>query len=472
MKTISLLKKKTFNTSQSQILPYSIKNMSIVNTFYKTHRNKNLSNSCNKKYNFDRNTNIIKTKILKFNSLNSSLPENKTSNITNFKRINLYQSAVLKQIKSTIDTKSKFRKNNSSNNVLNNLKNYERKFFSASFKFNTKDNSKKLKFFSNNSSRSISNIFRRQKHDNLPIFANIPVIYSKNCKSLSERERDEKNTSKLSKLKYFLTIYWKQRKNIITEFFDKNLIYNIEYYNKDNLENFAHYIFDNVSNNITNCSKNIDTKKTMKEIIEQGIKYKDYSPKDPKNFNKKDKILINSEINLEKRDSIKINNEKIKNLRKFLHDNYKSNINNYFFRGKNKGELSNYESKKIGIIDIKDKNNIANNIEKQSNFSKLKSTSFFIRKPNSIYDFDEKDYNEISEEIEDIKNNYIEYDIKNKKNENKKNKNIFNKMYSDAKRKTYDVQPEIILKNKKKLLEYVILNNVKERQEFVKDLLK
>ena len=45
-------------------------------------------------------------------------------------------------------------------------------------------------------------------------------------------------------------------------------------------------------------------------------------------------------------------------------------------------------------------------------------------------------------------------------------------MYSDAKRKIYNVHPEIVLKNKKKLLEYVILNNVRERQELAKDLLK
>ena len=417
MKHPSLFKKNIYNTPKNKIFPYSIKKFNTRNTLYKLHRNKSSFNSTNIKFNSNKNTNdIIKSKILKFNSLDSV--KNKNSNNEHFQDINLYESAILKKLKSAIGTNSKLHKNNSANNILNDLKNYERKFFSSSFQFNTKVDYNKFKYFSN-TPRPISSILQRNKHGNMPIFINMPITYIKNYKNLSEKERDEKNILELSRLKNFLEIYWKQRKNIITEFFDKNSINNKEYYNDDNLENFSNFIYDNVSNYITNCSNYIDTRKTMKEIIDQGIKYKNYSSKKLQNLKKRNEFLKKCEENLEKRDSIKTKNEKIKKYRNYLSKNYKSNINYYFFSGKNRGELSKYKSKEIGTIDIRDENNIANNIEKQSNFSKLKSTSFFVRKNKSIYDFNEKDYNELSEEIKDIKNNYIEYDNKKIENENK-----------------------------------------------------
>ena len=45
-------------------------------------------------------------------------------------------------------------------------------------------------------------------------------------------------------------------------------------------------------------------------------------------------------------------------------------------------------------------------------------------------------------------------------------------MYEDIKKNNFDKHPETVLKKKKKLLEYIIFQNIKKRKELEKDLLK
>ena len=45
-------------------------------------------------------------------------------------------------------------------------------------------------------------------------------------------------------------------------------------------------------------------------------------------------------------------------------------------------------------------------------------------------------------------------------------------MYEDAKKENFEKNPELILKKKKKLLEYIIYQNIKQRKEMEKDLFK
>ena len=166
----------------------------------------------------------------------------------------------------------------------------------------------------------------------------------------------------------------------------------------------------------------------------------------------------------------KINlNEKIEKYKKFLNKNYGVKVTNKFMRKYNQNEKNNYFNKrKVGTIDIPDKDNLINNINKQSNFYKLKSTSFSKRKSQSIHTFSENDFKELYNELKEAKQSYI-YD---KKGNNNKKENIWLRMYEDVKKHKFEKRPELILKKKKKLLEYIIFQSIQERKQFEKDLLK
>ena len=45
-------------------------------------------------------------------------------------------------------------------------------------------------------------------------------------------------------------------------------------------------------------------------------------------------------------------------------------------------------------------------------------------------------------------------------------------MYETLKKNKFEKQPESILREKKKLLEYIIYQNIKERKAFERDILK
>ena len=127
--------------------------------------------------------------------------------------------------------------------------------------------------------RCISNIINRKDLDNIPSIINSPITFIKNFKSNSEKERDEKNSLTLLKLRNVLDKNWENRLEYVKEFFLINQIKDNEYYNDKYLENFAHFIHDNI-NKDTNIMKGIiETRIPMKEIIKKGIKFKNYSVK-------------------------------------------------------------------------------------------------------------------------------------------------------------------------------------------------
>jgi hypothetical protein len=365
---------------------------------------------------------------------------------------------------------------------------------------------------------------------------NAPVTFVKNFKSNSEKERDEKNSLALFRLRDFLDIYWDKRIDLIMEFFSSYQIYGEEYYKNESLENFANFIYDNI-NKDTNVTKGlIETRIPMKEIIDKGIKYKNYclrkirkiksmpkiNDKENKKFlenwfsfnNTKDKQNVNSHVKnvfFRKSRTIKqisnfnfnkftcfyndnyINNEyqiseneknqkmilndKLEKFRKYLNKNYGVKVNNKFLKNYKKGEKLNFFSKrKVGTIDIQDKDNLVNNLNKQSNFYKLKSTNFSIRNNPSIHTFSEKDFNELYNELYEAKQSYINNEYGNE-NENEINNNkceennFWLKMYEDVKKNKFERHPELILKKKKKLLEYIIFQYIQERKDFEKELL-
>ena len=411
---------------------------------------------------------------------------------------------------------------------FNNYRDYQKEFLSSAYnlKYNNNyskidfnkikntsitpiNNKSKNKLLKKNNSfiqRSISNILQRRNHGELPIFLNSPVTFMKNFQSYSEKERDDKNSHALLRLRDFLDIYWDKRIELVSEFFSTYQINKKEYYTLKNLENFAHYIYENITDD-TNITKGIiETRIPMKEIIEKGIQYNNYSSKklkyskslekissnsiNSKKLKKnltnreKDKNIFNKNININFRKSrsswnnntININNcfyndnyinnnyeisdretnqkilldERIEKYRKYLNRNYGAKVNNRFMRKYNQEEKNNYFSKrKVGKIDILDKENLVNNINKQSNFYKLKSTSFSIRKNQPIQTFTEKDFRELFEELREAKESYL---FENKNNLNNEEENIWIKMYEDVKKHNFEKNPELILKKKKKLL--------------------
>ena len=128
-----------------------------------------------------------------------------------------------------------------------------------------------------------------------------------------------------------------------------------------------------------------------------------------------------------------------------------------------------FNKRKVGSIYISDKRNLVNSINKQTEFYKLKSTTY-THQIKSIHSFTEKDFNDLYTELEQIKQEYISENDEELKNKEKDN--FWVKTYENLKKKIFEKHPENILKEKKKLLEYIVYQYIKGRKDFVKDLLK
>ena len=125
--------------------------------------------------------------------------------------------------------------------------------------------------------RSVSNLLKQKDQDKIPMVLNSPITFIKNFKSNSEKERDEKNSNALLKLRNILDKNWDKRLEYVKEFFVLNQINDDEYYNNIMLENFAHFVHDNIDNDTNMMKGIIETRIPMKQIINKGIKYKNYS---------------------------------------------------------------------------------------------------------------------------------------------------------------------------------------------------
>ena len=350
--------------------------------------------------------------------------------------------------------------------------------------------------------RSVSNLLKQKDQDKIPIIINAPVTFIKNF--------DEKNSTALLKLKNFLDKHWDNRIELVKEFFVLNQINEDEYYKNISLENFANFIRENIDNDTNMMKGDIETRIPMRKIIDKGIKFKNYSMKKMNKSNSipsinKTKDSIDESNIIDKRMSFLINNlgffkgknklsflnenindkyqiseegkddkirmrEKILEVRKFINKNYAANIINKFMGKYKESEKINYFNKrKVGTIYIPDKSNLINSINKQTQFFKLKSTAY-TSKIKSIHSFSEKDINDLYTELKQIKDDYIN---ENEKECNEKDKNSYwIKTYEHLKKNIYEKHPENILKEKKKLLEYIVYNYIKGRKAFLKDILK
>ena len=374
-------------------------------------------------------------------------------------------------------------------------------------KKNVKNNFKLIK----NPPRCISNIINRKDLDNIPLIINSPVTFIKNFKSNSEKERDEKNSLALLKLRNVLDKNWENRLEYVKEFFLINQIKDNEYYNNIYLENFSHFIHDNIDKDTNMMKGIIETRIPMKEIIKKGIKFKNYSVKKliKSNtmpiFNEKNKLRLKSnllnkkvssllknvsflrkktkklslsenindkyQISEEGKNEKKALKDKIIKFRKFINKNYGVNIINKIMGRYNEEEKINYFNKrKIGTIYIPNKNNLVNSINKQTEFFKLRSTGY-TSKIKSIHSFSDKDINDLHTELVQVKEDFIN-NIDKKSIDKENEKNYFIKTYMNLKKNIYKEQSENIIKGKKKLLEYIVYQTVRGRKAYINDILK
>ena len=344
-------------------------------------------------------------------------------------------------------------------------------------------------------SYSTSHILDKKNSGDFPLLLSTPSSYIKKFSSYSEKERNEKNILALLKLKHFLNLYWKKRKEIIKEFFDKYNMKESFFYKDNHLDNFANYINDNVSNdnNLNDNNCNIETRLPMIDIILKGIKYKSYSNIKKKSKGKNTIKNLNSstdELSEEKEyiDSL-ITKGKIAKYKSFLNRNYKTSVTNRLLKGLTKEEKLNYFSKKkYGRVEIRDKNNLVNNLEKQALYIKRLNPKFnkYFNK-SSIKYYNNDDLKKLNDEL-----NYVSYSIVKKfESESMKktqekilgtkkykglNDKIIDKLnqrlYYTIKEKYHLSHPEVIPTQKKKLLEYIIAQKIQERKNFEQKLLK
>ena len=122
--------------------------------------------------------------------------------------------------------------------------------------------------------RSTNHILDKKNHGDFPLLLSSPLSYVKKFNSYSEKERNEKNILSLLKLRHFLNIYWRERKELVKEFFDKFNLKEPFFYEDNHLDNFAHFVKDNVDQN---NNVHIETRYPMSDIALKGIKYKPLS---------------------------------------------------------------------------------------------------------------------------------------------------------------------------------------------------
>ena len=488
-----------------------------ANHFYKLKDIKNLNYLSGKS---TSNTNINNKIIFKANNHDKFIIHNKIINEDNIQpnkkkvvsEIELFQDYVLEDYKNQKFNDQRniieklgacVEKKYNSMNPLKNIHKRNKKIVdSSSLRANGKNpiniyNTSNISFLSKRpkQSYSMSHILDKRNLGSIPFTINSPLNIDKKFISFSQKERNERNVITLIKLKHYLKLYWNKRKDIITEFFQRNKIYDKSFYEEKNLYNFANYINDNVFDDEKGTKCKIETRVPMVNIIMKGINYKPIfilkklENNKPKDLNLtltksiKSENFYTEELNKAKDmvDYIE-SKDKIKKVRNFYDRNYKKDVINKLLKRFTKEELLIYFSgKKYGEIDILDKKNLANNLHKQTLYQKIYDS---ISKQNShkksIKCFNNEDLKQLNDELkvanESIFNNNLDENELREREKSCENKNLMinNKMINRLNRRLYYVtkekyiksHPDLIPKKKHKLLEYIIVQRINERKNF------
>lgn len=445
---------------------------------------------------------IIHTKILKdnnikpkFKKVNSELELFQDYILEDYKNPNIKdQRNIIEKLGACVEKKySNIRnwKNNDRNNKIRGAMSIRMRQVNPLNDYNKNStifSSKKTKH-----SYSTSHILDSKGKDSFPILINSPLNIEKKFSSRSEKERNDKNVSALIRLKHYLTLYWKQRKEVIIEFFQKNNIYGNFFYKEKHLYNFANFINENVFDDKNGTKCNIETRYPMIEIVLKGINYKPVFNIKKKEVNKnsnpaslRKSLKIGEtfdELNQEKEMADYMESkDKVEKFRNYLDRNYKKSIIDKMLKRLTKEEkLVYFSEKKYGEIEIIDKQNLVNNIHKQALYQKIYDSlneEKFSKK--SINFFNNDDLQKLNEELKVAKDSIFRNSLKKYKlkeqektpgiKKSTSNKRIIDKLnqrlYYTTKEKYHQNHPEIIPKRKHKLLEYVIAQRIKERKEF------
>ena len=360
---------------------------------------------------------------------------------------------------------------------------------------NNRNNNKSFLSKRPKQSYSMSHILDQKNFDSIPLTINSPLNLDKKFISFSQKERNERNVITLMKLKHYLKLYWKQRKDIVTEFFQRSKIYDKNFYEEKNLYNFANYINDKVFDDEKGIKCKIETRMPMIDIIMKGINYKPIFvlKKTENDKSKVNSLTLTKNIKNENIETEILNKEKdmvdyieskdrIKKVRNFYERNYKKDVINKLLKRFTKEEKQIYFSgKKYGEIDIIDKKNLANNIHKQALYQKIYDSISKESSPKkSINSFNNEDLKKLNDELkianESIFINHLkENEIKEQEKSSgmkyiRLNNPVINRLnqrlYYVIEEKYIKSHPDLIPKKKHKLLEYIIAKRLNERKNF------
>ena len=426
---------KTFKSKEIILCNYS-KSLEDIN------KNINLNKRNEIKFRNTTNTNL---NLLKQKTFNGDLifPKNKnlssfeiTKNNNNFnKELNFFHpdKIIINQL---------FKRKLPSNNLYLLLSQKQMKYLSKfpyqENKDNIDDEMKVKKKFFNSPSNSMTYILSKYKDSDLPTVYPSSISFSKNYKTQSEKDRNDKNSNLLIKIKYFLENHWEKKYEIINDFFNQNNIFDEKYYNKKYFDNFSNYIRYNI--------ENINCKKSLKEIIDEGIKFEYDLEKEKK-------------VKKDKKTNQNFNDENVKSEL----ENYKKYLNKIYRDNNNKNKL--YFHHKYGKIDTFQEKNLANYLPKQQLlYKKNNNISSSPFNKGSVKLFDENDIKELEKEINSLQ------DIKQLDNDRNNERNI--RLYYKPNFKKLEIKPDEIPRRKKKLLEYIILQNVKNKHAFIQEINK
>jgi hypothetical protein len=400
-----------------------------INHKFKLNHNKNLSSDFNKRV-FSGDSLFPKEKTFSSNNLKKSQPIN--NQIFNPAKIILNKLYERKLV---------------SDNFYSILSKKQLEYFNKISNPVKKECDKELqikKQFFNSPSNSMSYILNKSKENDIPIVYPNFVSFCKSYNSESEKDRYEKNKSLIIKLQYFFNNYWHKRNEISKDFFNQNNIFDEKYYNNQNFENFSNFIKHNFNN--------IDCKKTIKEIIDEGIKFEykeDEKNKENQNKEIKEKYGYRNSMYLEKDKKV------IESFRKHLDKMYNDNTNQNLL----------YFKHKYGKIDTFKGKSLANCLTKQKLlYKKYNNKTLSPFQKNSVDEYDENDVKELEKELNSL--NEI------KLNDNDINDQRNKRLYYTFNLKKMRKNPEELIRKKKKLLEYIVLQNVKNKQAFLQDINK
>ena len=309
----------------------------------------------------------------------------------------------------------------------------------------------------------VASYLNKKLYNNIPITYPLYLSFRNNYESQSEKKRQEKIIEKFIQLKTQIKNQPENESLLLKEFLFKNGIDNPDNYNEDKLNNLSSFL---------NHPFNFDSKKRIKEIINEGLNYK---PTDEELIKDQNKLkVINYFLNGEKT---------------------KKDIVNYspIFYKKIKTFSKTLYSKKKNILDLIDQEKLYENINKQENnnrslndminsleeeFKQINNEKISInekqnKKINQIYKTKKyEDHNKFVPNLCLSSKDFYQLYLKRVEEENKKNNNM---KYREAKikelndrlyyrnkngNKTIDIDK---IKRRHKLTEFIFLNKIKNK---------